>query len=365
METPYTLRHFKLALVAFFGVLGGGTLAFALALNSSALEAFYRATVTISLTGIDTKPQSVDGEVITIVLILAGMAIYGYLASSIVELIAHGVLTGAMAERRRRRMIERMSDHYIICGYGRVGRQVAGEFRDANVPFVVLDFNPEVVEIARDEGVPYIDGSGTKDEDLAEAGLGRAQGLVACSDSDVDNLYITVSARAERPDITIVARASTEDAATKMRRAGADRVVQPYASAGQEIAKLMLKPQVSAFLDIVSRHGGPDLRFEEIEITNDCRQAGRTIRESRVRHETGALIVALRKADGSFDTTPNPDARLNVGDVLIAVGTEDELKALEELFAPSAGSDGGRAAVARRDGTGTGSAGAGGEAVAG
>jgi voltage-gated potassium channel len=365
VETPYTLRHFKLALGAFFTVLGGGTLAFALVMHEGALEAFYRATVTVSLTGIDTKPESVGGEVVTIVLILAGMAIYGYLASAIVELIAHGVLTGAMAERRRRRMIQQLSDHYIICGYGRVGRQIGAEFRDAKAPFVVLDFNPQVLAIAAEQGVLFIDGSGTKDEDLAAAGLDRARGLVASSDSDVDNLYITVSARAERPDMLIVARASTEDAASKMRRAGADRVVQPYSSAGQEMAKLMLKPQVSAFLDIVSRHGGPDLRFEEIEITPDCAQAGRTIRDARVRHETGALIVAVKKADGSFDTTPNPDVTLNAGDVLIAVGTEQELRALEELYAPSAGSDRGGAAVARRDGTGTGAAGAGGEAVAG
>jgi voltage-gated potassium channel len=207
------------------------------------------------------------------------------------------------------------------------------------VPFVVLDFNPEVLEIARAGGIPYVDGSGTRDEHLEAAGLDRARGLVACSDSDVDNLYIALSARTVRPDLHIVARASTEDAAEKMIRAGADRVVQPYASAGQEMAKLMLKPQVSAFLDIVSRHGGPDLRFEEVEITPDCPQAGRTIRDTRVRHETGALIVALRKADGSFDTTPDPDALLETGDVLIAVGTEQELRGLEELFAPSPGSE--------------------------
>jgi voltage-gated potassium channel len=334
VDTPYTLRHFRRALTAFFTALGAGTLAFALVLHETGLEAFYRATVTISLTGIDTKPTSVGGEVVTILLILAGMAIYGYLASALVELIAHGVLTGAIAERRRRRVIERMSDHYIICGYGRVGRQVAAEFRDARVRFVVLDFNPEVLEIAREEGVPYVEGSGTKDEDLEAAGLASARGLVASSDSDVDNLYITVSARAVRPDLLIVARASTEDAGTKMLRAGADRVVQPYTSAGQEMAKLMLKPQVAAFLDIVSRHGGPDLRFEEIEIARACPQCGRTIREIRVRHETGALIVALRRPDGTFDTTPNPDVALNPGDVLIAVGTEQELKALEELFAP-------------------------------
>jgi voltage-gated potassium channel len=334
VNTPYTLRHFIRALIAFFTALGGGTIAFAAFLDESGLQAFYRSTITLSLTGIDTKPQGTGGIVTTIVLVLAGMAIYGYLASAIVELIAHGVLTGAMAERRRRRMIERISDHYIICGFGRVGRQVAEEFGDAEVPFVVLDFNENVLEIAREQNVPYIEGSGTKDDDLAAAGLERARGLIASSDSDVDNLYITVSARSERSDLMIVARASTEDAAQKMLRAGADRVVQPYAAAGQEIAKMMLKPQVAAFLDIVSRHGGPDLRFEEIEITESCPQAGRTIRDTRVRHETGALIVALRKADGTFDTTPDPDAELNVGDVLIAVGTEQELNALEELFSP-------------------------------
>ena len=335
METPYTLRHFRLAVGLFFGVLGAGTLAFALAMHEGGLDAFYRSTVTLSLTGIDTKPPNATGEVITILLVLAGVAIYGYLASAIVELIAHGVVTGAVSERRRRHMIDNLTDHFIICGYGRVGREVGEEFRAAGAPFVVLDFNAEVIEIARSEGVPYVEGSGTNDDDLAAAGLARAHGVVASSDSDVDNLYITVSARAERPGLTIVARASTEDAAAKMLRAGADRVVQPYASAGQEMAKLMLKPQVSAFLDIVSRHGGPDLRFEEIEITRECPQAGKTIRDTRIRHETGALVVALKKADGTFDTTPNPDVELHAGDVLIAVGTAEELRALEEMFARS------------------------------
>ena len=199
--------------------------------------------------------------------------------------------------------------------------------------YVVLDFNPDVLETARDQNVPFIEGSGTKDEDLEQAGLARARGVIASSDSDVDNLYITVSARSERPDLMIVARASTEDAGQKMRRAGADRVVQPYTAAGSEIAKLMLKPQVSAFLDIVSRHGGPDLRMEEIEIADVSKQAGRTIRDVRIRHETGALVVAIRKADGTFDTTPDPDAELNPGDVLITVGTAEELGKLEELFA--------------------------------
>jgi voltage-gated potassium channel len=223
----------------------------------------------------------------------------------------------------------------VICGYGRVGRRAAAEFVEAGVDFVVLDFNPEVIEIARERGVPYIEGSGTKDEDLAEAGLAHAAGLVAASDSDVDNLYITLSARTARPDILIVARASDEDAARKLERAGADRVVQPYTTAGEEMAKLVLKPQVAAFLDVISQSGNPEMRFEEIEVTSSCAQAGKSIRELRIREVTGAMIIALRKRDGSFDTTPSPDAVLDESDVLIAVGTPDEVRKLEELFAPA------------------------------
>jgi voltage-gated potassium channel len=248
--------------------------------------------------------------------------------------IARGVLGGAWAERRRRRTIERMRDHYIICGYGRVGRRICEELAEAGVPFVVLDFNPEVIARARAAGVPYIEGSGTEDDDLAAAGLDRARGILAASDSDPDNLYIVLSARSARPDVTIVARAADAEAEKKLRLAGADRVVQPYSAAGVEMAKLAIKPQVAAFLDIVSSHGGPDMRFEEIEVTLSCPQAGRSIRDLRVRRDTGAVIVALRKHDGSFDTTPDPDAKLEVGDVMIVVGAADELRKIEELFAP-------------------------------
>jgi voltage-gated potassium channel len=137
-----------------------------------------------------------------------------------------------------------------------------------------------------------------------------------------------------RPDLLIVARASDEDAARKMRRAGADRVVQPYSAAGQEMAKLVLRPQVAAFLDIVTSAGGPDLRLEEIEITDACGKAGSSIRALGIRRETGALVIALRRRDGSFDATPNPDTVLEAGDVIIAVGNDAELQALEELFKP-------------------------------
>jgi voltage-gated potassium channel len=323
------------AVAAAAGVIAAGTVGFHESLDESWVQSFYRAVVTATLAGLDTVPRSDWARGISIVLVLAGLTIFAYVASILVEGIAHGVFTGALAERRRRRTIEHLNDHYIICGYGRVGRNVAAEFREAEIEYVVLDFSPEAIEAAREAGALYVEGTGTEDEDLREAGLERARGLVASSDSDSDNLYITLSARNARPNLLIVARASDEDAAKKLRLAGADRVVQPYSSAGKEMAKLVLRPQVAAFLDIVSTSGGPELLFEEIEVKRSCREAGKSIRDLRIRQQTGAMVVALRKGDGTFDTTPEPDAVLDVGDVMIAAGTPEELRSLEELFAPS------------------------------
>jgi voltage-gated potassium channel len=328
-------RRVAYAVAALLAVLVGGTVAFHQSLDETWMQSTYRTVVTISLAGLDTVPRNDWARLVSIVLVLAGLTIFAYIATVLVEGIARGVFTGAFAERRRRRTIDQLSDHYIICGYGRVGRRIAAEFLEEGVRFVVLDFSPEAIQAARERNLLYVDGSGTEDEDLEEAGLARATGLVASSDSDADNLYITLSARNARPDLLIVARASDEDAAKKLRLAGADRVVQPYSTAGKEMAKLVLRPQVAAFLDIVSTSGGPELLFEEIEVKETCREAGKSIRDLRIRQQTGAMIVALRKGDGTFDTTPEPDATLDVGDVMIAAGTPEELGRLEQLFAPS------------------------------
>lgn len=322
------------ALAGAVAVVGGGTVAFRYVADEPWLQAFYRTVVTGSLTGLDTVPSDNATRLITIALVFAGLTIFAFIATILVEGIARGVFTGALAERRRRRAIEKLHDHYIICGYGRVGRRVAHEFRDSGAKYVVLDFNADAIEYAREHGDLFIEGNGTKDEDLEATGLARAKGLVASSDSDVDNLFITLSARTARPDLLIVARASQEDVAEKLRRAGADRVVQPYVTAGREIAALVLKPQVVAFIDSITSTGGGDLQYEEIEVAAASGQAGKSIRTLRIRHETGAVIVAMRRRDGAFDTTPDPDTVLEVGDVMIAAGSSDELRALEELFEP-------------------------------
>ena len=333
MQPSVRLRQIALLSCAVAATLLAGTIGFRLILDESWFQSFYRAVITATLTGLDSVPSNNAARALSIVMVIAGLTIIAYAGAVIVESIAGGLLTGVLAERRREKAIHRMRDHYIICGYGRVGRRVAEEFRAAGVSYVVLDFSEQAKAAAAEHGDLLIEGRGTEDGDLLRAGLDHARGLVASADSDADNLYITLSARSVRPDLVIVARASDEHAEKKLRLAGADRVVLPYASAGRTIANLVLKPQVSAFLDVVMTATGPDLQLAEIEIDRTCPQAGRTIRDLRVRHETGAIIVALRKPDGTFDTTPEPDVTIEAGDVLIGVGSPDEIRRLEDLFA--------------------------------
>jgi voltage-gated potassium channel len=331
------LRRFLIACGVFAGILVAGTIGFQILLDEGWVGSFYRAVVSTTLTGLHSAPDSDAGKIFTVVLLFGGVAVFFYLAGVIVDVMTHGIVSDVLGERRRKRTIEELHDHVIICGYGRVGRRVAAEFRDTGTPYVVVDITPESVERAQTEGAPVVLGDGTEDADLQRAGIARARGLVASVDSDEKNLYITLSARAQRPDLVIVARASNESAAGKIELAGANRVVQPYSHAGLHLANLVVKPQVADFLDIVTTAGGPlpEMRFEEIEVTRACGQAGKTIGELRVRGVTGgAMIVALRKLDGTFDVTPGPGARLDEGDVVIGVGTTDEMRRLEELFAP-------------------------------
>ena len=334
MEHRFSFRRFFVAQVAFVIVLAIGTVGFVLLTSEGWTAAFYRSVVSTTLTGLDSKPEGTSAQLFTVVLLLAGVAIFLYLAGAVVELITRGVVGEYFGEGRRRRAIGQLREHTIICGFGRVGRSVAAEFEHADSEYVVIDINPDSIAVAVEMGAHVIHGDGTEDAHLETAGLAHARALVASADSDVKNLFITLSARASRPDMFIVARASDESAARKLHLAGADRVVQPYSSAGLRIANLVLKPQVADYLDIVSTAGGDEVRFEEIRVEATCPAAGRPLRDLHIRDATGAMIVAIRRGGGTFVATPGPDEVLGAGDVLIGVGSKDEIHRLEELFAP-------------------------------
>lgn len=335
-RSAVTLRQVSIAVASFAALCVVGTIGFALISDESVFDAFYRTIITVYTAGLVSAPATTASKLFTIVLVVWGVAIFLYVFGLIIELTVSGTVSGAWEARRLAKKVEELRDHVIICGYGRVGRRAAKEFRDIGVPYVVLDHAAEALAYARSHDDPHLEGRGTQDEDLERAGIRAARGLIACSDSDVDNLYITLSARALRDDLFIVARASTGDARAKLQLGGADRIVQPYSTAGLYMANLVLKPQVAEFLDIVSTAGGPmpELRFEEIVVNANCAPCGHSIGELRIRETTGALVIALRKADGSFEPTPDSDAVLEEGDVLIGVGTTEEMARLEALFEP-------------------------------
>jgi voltage-gated potassium channel len=223
-------------------------------------------------------------------------------------------------------MTERLRDHYIVCGFGRVGRQVARDLRAAGALYVVVDDNPDNREAAYAPGVRFILARPSDDEALRDAGIARARAIVACVDSDAENIFIALTARELRRDIAIVARASQEEAESKLRRAGADRVISPYKSSGSEMARLALHPNVTGTMDVAAEY-----RLEEITVQRGSTGVSRRVGDVR----GGAYIVALRQADGTFRPQPGPETVLQEGDVVMAIGTPRTLERLEALFAQS------------------------------
>jgi len=328
-------RRRVLELLGAIGALfTAGTLGFMAILDESWHAALYRTIVTATLTGLDSTPKGIGAEALTITLVLSGVAIFGYLAAQVVDSIAHGILGGAWREKKRGKMIDELRDHIIVCGYGRVGRRAAEELRASGIPYVVLDFSPDAVEAAEEIGDLFIEGSGAEDEDLDRAGIDRARGILVASDDDGDNMYITLSAKSRRPGITVIARASTEEAERKLKLAGADRVVTPYATAGRVMAQLMVKPQVASVLTALTDVLQPRLSFEEIEVRSTCGAVGMTIGELDVARRTGANIVAVRKHGGELELRPSKDTLLEELDVIVGIGSPEEIRLLEELFEP-------------------------------
>ena len=327
----FTRREIAVLAVAVAVLFTGGTLGFMALLHEAWHEALYRTIVTASLTGLDTTPHGLGAELLTIGVVLSGVAIFGYFAAQLFDSIAHNVFGDAWKGKKRQKMIDRLSDHIILCGYGRVGRRAGEELRAAGVPYVVLDFGEEALAHAREMGDLYVDGSGAEDEDLDKAGIERARGIIVASDDDGDNLYIVLSAKSRRPDLNVIARASSEEAERKLKLAGADRVVTPYTTAGRVMAQMMVKPQVASFLSAMTSSEGPS--FEEILITAASGAVGRTIGQLDIGSVTGAQILAVRKA-GGLELSPNKETVLDEDDVIVGAGSAEEIAKLERMFEP-------------------------------
>lgn len=277
-------------------------------------------------------PLSRAGEAFTVVLLLAGLGLILLAATEMARVVLVGELRRAFGQARRSRMIEHLSGHQIICGWGRMGKAVVDELRRGKVPFVVLERSPEKVRELQDLGVNVLAGDAAGEALLRAAGIERASGLVACLNDDAHNVYTVLTARSLSPTLFIVARATEDGAESRMLQAGANRVVNPYHLGGLRLAHLLLKPTVVDFLEFSLGPAGHELQLEQAVLSPASPAVGRTLAELDLRRRWGVGVAAVRRGESLF---PNPEAdlRLEAGDTLVVLGTRAQLESFEPVVA--------------------------------
>jgi len=325
--------HRLLVPLAILGVLlAAGTLGYQLVEGWGRLDALYMTVITLTTVGFqETHPLSAGGRVFTMALALGGVFTAFYAGVEFIRAVVTGEILTVLGRQRMESRLEKLSGHFVVCGFGRMGRLVAEEFSSAGLPFVVVDRDERVLEgFDIPHGIPLV-GDATADDVLRRAGVERARALVTTAASDADNLFITMSARLLNERLVIVARAEGEGAEVKLQRAGASRVVSPYSIGGRRVAQAVLRPNAMDFIELATRTGHLELQIEEVEVGAGSALVGRSVKASPIRSELGIIIVAIKKPEGRMAFNPEPETVLEAGDVLITLGHRQQLDRLEEM----------------------------------
>lgn len=303
-----------------------GTVGYRLIEGWETFDGFYMTLITLTTIGFgEVHELSPAGKIFTVVLILFGVGIAAAVWSSATRFITEGSLQDVMGRKKMEKNVSRLHDHYIICGYGRMGSLIAAELKRHDVPFVVLEKNEALVDRLPQEDLLGFAGDATDDTVLEHCGIERARGLVAVLNSDADNVYVTLSARGMNPGLFIVSRAADENSEGKLKRAGADRVILPYTIGGMKIAHAILRPTILEFIDQVSGGRAMDLMLDEIHVGHGSPYSGLRLNESNIRQQLGAMILAIKPADGPLMINPPADHRIRRGDILICLGGRERL----------------------------------------
>jgi voltage-gated potassium channel len=322
--------------IALALVFLAGTLWYKLVEGWHWLDAVYMTVITLATVGFgEIHPLGDRGRIFTISLIMMGVVSIGYIVNRFTEALIQGYFQEGRRIAQLKRLVDSLTGHYIICGFGRTGRQIALEFQAEGIQFVTIDSQLEQVQEAQQLGYTAIQGDATLDETLLKVGIQRAVCLVAALPSDAENLYTVLSAKTLNPEIRAIARASTEEALLKLQRAGADAVVSPYITGGRRMAAAALRPQVMDFVDGILT--GTDRAFYMEEFSLDaesCPVVGQTLREAKLRSQSGALVLAIRRSDGTLIAGPTGETQLLPGDALICMGTPEQLRLLNRILGP-------------------------------
>ncbi|WP_295614199.1 TrkA family potassium uptake protein [Chamaesiphon sp. GL140_3_metabinner_50] len=323
--------------IALTLVFIAGTLWYSLVEHWHWLDAVYMTVITLTTVGYgETQKLGDRGRIFTIALILAGVITIGYIVNRFTEALIEGYFIEGRRLRQQKKLVESLSEHFIICGFGRIGRQIAAEFAAEGTTFAIADASSEQVRIAQAEGYNAIQADATLDETLLKMGVEKAACLVAALPSDAENLYIILSAKTLNPKIRAISRASNEEAVLKLQRAGADKVISPYITGAKRIAAAALRPHVMDFMDGIVA-SDRSFYMEEFEIESQvCPVAGLSLREAKLRSQSGSLVLAIRRRDGNLIVGPTGETMIMDRDMLICMGTADQLRVLNRILDPIA-----------------------------
>lgn len=326
------VRHLRFSVIALLSVIGLGTLGYSLIEGWPAFEALYMTVITLATVGFrEVQPLSQEGKLFTIILIISGTGMIAYTLSSLIQFTLEGQLRKILGRRKLENRISKLRGHYIICGYGRIGKMICRDFASKPVPFVVIESDPAKVESLENSEYMFVSGNATDDSTLLTAGIEHAKGLITAVTSDTDNVYITLSARGLNPNLFILSRASEEGSETKLMRAGASKVISPYTIGANRMAQAILRPSVVDFLELATTSEHIELQIEEIAINENSALAGKTLIDSGIRQSMGIIIVGIKQLDGTMIFNPPSHQVIDSGSVLITLGERPAIDQLEQI----------------------------------
>jgi voltage-gated potassium channel len=323
-------RQVRLAAALLAVVLAAGTTGYVVIEGWSVWDAFYMTVISVSTVGYrEVHELSRAGEAFTSALLIFGVGTAFYALTLVAAGVIESRLHPRIQEKRRARMIDQLTDHFILCGAGRIGLIIADEFRRQDVPFVVIDHDPVAVQEALRRGDLAVEADASREDVLEKLRIDKARGLIAALGTDAENVYTILTARGLRPDLFVIARADSEDAERKMLRAGANRAVSPYQIGAIRLAQTALRPAVVDFVELATSSENLELAIEQVGIGSGSRLAGRTIVEANVRQQFGVIVVGIQRAGGKMEFNPPHDAVMRAGDELVVLGRPEQLRDLE------------------------------------
>jgi len=330
-----TTKHLVISATLSAIIVATGTLGYMLIEGWSFLDSLYMTVITISTVGfMEVQPMGDLGHLFTIVLVFLGVGFTLYVAGAVVQFMVEGRIRIIMGRRRVDRKISHLSDHYIVCGYGRIGRVLCRKIRRRTFDVVVLEQDRDLIPQMDEDKTLYICGDASDEEILLKAGITKARGLISVLATDTDNVFLVLTARQLAPDLSIMARASRESAKKKLMAAGATSVESPYEMGAMRMAQKILRPTVTSFLDLAFTHSRKEIQMEEIPVTTKSEMANVILKDSGIRQKFNLILIAIALADGEMLFNPSFDYIIKPGDTVIAVGEKANLQQLEKILNP-------------------------------